>query len=138
MNHYVQIENSKVHTIMPSISLIVKVDTEDKRLLGTTYDEATGTFTGYRIALTVDKPTITADGVDTATITATVTNWDDTPANFNENIIFEVNGQQVTEPAVGGVASIPFTSLEAGVYSVVTKNEGYVMKNGSVEVTANA
>lgn len=135
MPNYVQVFNGMVVAEAFSPNTMVEVEGLDDRLLGTHYVD--GVFIGYKITLTVDKPAITADGTDTATITATVTNWDDTAANFSENIIFEVDGQQVSEAAVGGVASIPFTSLEAGVYTVVTKNEGYVMQNGSVEVTAS-
>lgn len=73
---YAQIgTNGKVHTVNQSSNRIVEVEADDSRLLGTSY--VNGAFIGYKIVLTTNKPSITADGADTATITATVHTWDD-------------------------------------------------------------
>src|SRR5690606_8379646 len=98
---YAQVHEGKVVAICDSPNKMVEIDALDNRMLGTTYDEATGRFIGHKIVLTADKQEIAADGVDEATITATVYNWDDTVAtDYAEDIVFEVDGIQVAEPPV--------------------------------------
>ncbi|HZG83824.1 Ig-like domain-containing protein [Paenibacillus sp.] len=138
MLKYVQVsESGVVHTIFDSPNKLIEVPAEtDSRVLGTHYVD--GAFIGYKIALTTDKPEIVADGVDTATITATVTTWDDQPAtDFADPIIFEFNGETQEVAPVGGVAEITLQSEEAESLQVVTTNGGYVIQNGSVEVLAD-
>jgi len=139
MNYFAHIDGNtgKVYAVSESQNNMVPAPSNDARLIGTT--QVDGQFIGYRIALATDKPEITANGTDAATITATVTTWDDQPAaDFTDDIIFEVEGQQVTASPENGVASIQFDSQEAGTYVIKTVNEGYVMQNGQVEVKANA
>jgi len=138
MHYYAQIgENGVVHTISELSNRLIEVEAFDTRMIGTFYDTKTERFIGYKIVLTTDKTSITADGVDSATITATVYSWDDTIAkDFNDNIILEVDNQQVAVLPEDGIARIPFTSEEPGTYTIHTANEGkFIMQNGSVEVT---
>lgn len=139
MNHFVHLTpDNKVYADGSSENDIVKVPALDTRLHGTTYDPVTGTFSGHKIVLTVDKPQITADGIDTAIITATVKNWDDAPSNAIPSIIFQVDG--VAQPPVAttnGVAELVFGSLEPKTHSITTANtDAMLMSNGSVSVVS--
>lgn len=73
----------------------------------------------FYTVLTVDKPTITADGMDTATITATLYNYlDQQQAADNSTVVmFELNGTTQTVTATNGVASITFNSAVPGTFS---------------------
>lgn len=140
MGYYAQLgATGKVHTVCELNNRMVEIETNDARLIGTIYDEATGQFVGYRIELTADKSEVIADGVEEALITATVYNWDGAIAeSYAGEITFEVSGIQVGEPVVNGVASIPFSSAEAGTYTIQTVNsDAELLSNGRVEVLAN-
>jgi hypothetical protein len=85
----------------------------------------------YHTKLTTDKTSILADGIDTATITATVYNYlGELQTTFTDPIIFEYDGQQISVTPVNGVASIDFTSKVAGEYVVRTVNSN--IRNGEV------
>lgn len=107
----------------------------DARLLGTTHKGA-GVFEGYYIILTADKKAILADGVDKAVITATVFNWDDTPATtFTTGIVFGINAVQQTVIPTNGVATTEVKSSIAGNFTVKTVND--IMRNGEVIISAS-
>lgn len=63
-------------------------------------------------ALTVDKPSIIADGVDSAVITATC------PAGLAE-LTFYVDGEPITRPVTQGVASLEITADIPGQISII-------------------
>jgi hypothetical protein len=89
----------------------------------------------YHTKLTTDKPSILADGVDTATITATVYNYlDEQQATWTGDIIFELDGVTQTVPTTNGVASITFNTSVAGEYTIKTVVGGF--RNGEVKVGA--
>jgi hypothetical protein len=112
----------------------IKINSFDFKLMGTSYSG--GNFIGYYITLTVDKSTITADGVDKAVITAKTFNYDDTPAtDYTTGIIFDVNGTQQTVAPVNGEATIEFKSSIAGNFTIKTVND--VIRNGEVTIIAS-
>lgn len=133
---YAQVFNGKVNTVAESPNTMIEIESMDERLLGTHYVD--GGFIGYKIVLTTNKNQIAADGEEEATITATVYTWQEIIAvDYTEDIIFEVDGVQLSETPVDGEISIPFTSEEAGKYTIKTVNaDQYIMSNGSVEVEA--
>ena len=137
MPNYAQIgEDNKVHTVQEIPNRLVEVQENDARLLGTIYNHETGEFIGYRINLTADKAEIIADGEDTATVTANVTTWDEQVGTlFDNDIAFEVNGQQIPATVIGGEATFEFASNETGTYTIKTVNEeDTVLSNGSIEI----
>lgn len=137
MPNYAQIgEDNKVHTVQEIPNRLVEVEENDARLLGTIYNHETGEFIGYRINLTADKTEIIADGEDTATVTANVTTWDEQAGTvFGHEIIFEVNGQQISAEVVNGQAIFEFASNEIGTFTIKTvNNENTIMSNGSIEI----
>ncbi len=134
---YAQIDdNGKVYAISQLASEIVELPAYDERYMGTTYDRATGTFIGYIIQLSADKTQIAADGVDTASITATVTDYLGNPApQFGDDIVFEVNGQLQAVTPEGGEAKLTLTSTQSGTLNVKTVNGGYVKQNDNVTIS---
>lgn len=60
--------------------------------------------------------------------------YEGNPVDYNGEIIFEFEGEQLTVQAVNGVAEIPFVVVDAGTYVVRTANPD--IENG--EVTINA
>jgi hypothetical protein len=78
----------------------------------------TNVVTYKRISVTVDKPSITADGIDTATITATI---DD--ATSTETIEL-YNGATLVDsnPAVAGSASFLVTMTQVGTLTLTVKS----------------
>lgn len=66
--------------------------------------------------LTSDKPSITANGVDTATLTATICDYLGVKQPLNLTATFSHNGIEVQASVVNGEASVPFTSAEVGVF----------------------
>ena len=128
--------NGKVHTIMETENIIIPLGVYDDRVVGTVYNEEKGEFEGYRITLTVDKQQITANGEDTATITATITTWNEQPGNdFDGDIIFEVNGAEIPVTVTNGQAVFEFASNEIGTYEIKTANkEMTILSNDSIEI----
>ena len=128
--------NGKVHTIMETENIIIPLGVYDDRVVGTVYNEEKGEFEGYRITLTVDKQQITANGEDTATITATITTWNEQPVNdFDGDIIFEVNGAEIPVTVTNGQAVFEFASNEIGTYEIKTANkEMTILSNDSIEI----
>lgn len=128
--------NGKVHTIMETENIIIPLGVYDDRVVGTVYNEEKGEFEGYRITLTVDKQQITANGEDTATITATITTWNEQPGNdFDGDIIFEVNGAEIPATVTNGQAVFEFASNEIGTYEIKTANkEMTILSNDSIEI----
>lgn len=104
------------------------------RLMGTTYKS--GIFEGYYITLSADKPQITANGVDTATITAKVFNYLDVAQNTFADIIFSCDGVQQMKPFVNGMATITITSTIAKAIDIKTLNTVDIIKNGEVIINA--
>ena len=137
MRYYAHIDESgKVYALSNSPNLIVKVEEEDQRMLGTTYDESKGEFVGYRISLSSDKAQIQADGEDVATITASIATWDDQPAtDFDGDVIFEVDGTEIPAAVINGQATFEFASNEIGTYEIKTANkEMTILSNDSIEI----
>jgi hypothetical protein len=142
-NLYAQIgENGKVFSVSdlsgevnhPDMIPITEEQYNNPNMFITSY--VNGEFIGFYTELTIDKPTILADGTDTATITATIYNYlDELQADSIEPIIFELDGAK-TSPIVPveGKASITFNTSVVDVYVVRTAIEGY--RNGEVEVKA--
>lgn len=60
--------------------------------------------------------------------------YEGNPVDYNGEIIFEFEGEQLVAKAVNGVAEIPFVVVDAGTYVVRTANPD--IENG--EVTINA
>ncbi len=134
MNFFAQVGKSgKVHTITPSENDMIKISSNDERIIGTRYDPETGTFVGMKVALSIDKSQIDSDGVDTATVTASIYNWDDTVSEYDGDIVFDVDGQIRAVDANSGLAEITFSSQENGVHEIKTVNDN-MMSNGLVVI----
>ncbi|GEM_PF-2813774 len=121
-----------------SPNTMIEISELDSRQLGTWY--INDQFVGYRIKLTTDKPEITADGQETATITATIYNWDDTIAtDFAHDILFDVEGEQIPVTPTDGTVLLEYASEEPGTVTITTSNgeDQYVMSNDTVEVVAH-
>lgn len=88
----------------------------------------------FNIGLNADKAVIIADGVNTATITATIYNYLEEPQIQNIDIIFELDGQEQIVTAVDGVASITFNTEVAGEYTFTANVPNY--RSGEVKVVA--
>lgn len=72
-----------------------------------------------RITVTVDKPQITANGIDTATITATV----DNPASTEPIEFYDRAGTLIqTVACVNGQAQLPITATTPGDIVVIAKS----------------
>lgn len=67
-------------------------------------------------------------------ITARYLDYDGNPVDYNGEIIFEFEGEQLVTQAVNGVAEIPFKVVDAGVYVVRTANPD--IENGEVVINA--
>lgn len=135
MYHYAQInEQGKVHTVMDSISKLVEIDARDERLNGTTYDAETSQFVGYRITLSVDKPSIVADGVDMAVVTANVLNWDETPSTYAGEVTLDINGESKVITAVEGIAEAEIIATSVGILNVKSVND--FLSNGEVTIVS--
>ena len=89
----------------------------------------------YHVKLIVDKPTISADGEDIATVTAKVYNYLDEPqSDFTGDIIFELDGETQAVQTTNGEASITVQSLEPGKMIIRTTIPNF--RNGEIEVEA--
>lgn len=131
--YFVQVNDAnKVFALSQLSSRIIEVAANDERLLGTSYID--GTFVGYKIALTADKTQITANGIGAATITATTTNWDGTPAISYASVTFKVNSVEYPTNCTNGVATFAVTADVTGNY-VVSVTDDIMSKN---EVTVSA
>lgn len=89
----------------------------------------------YHTEITVDKPSIASDGVNTATITATIKNYlGEVQTASTEPVVFEINGLQ-SDPIipVNGAANITYQSTVPGVKTIKTVVPNY--RNGEIEVT---
>lgn len=87
------------------------------------------------IVLTVDKPIITADGIDTAIITATVYDANDSiDTNRTNDIIFILDGQIFNATVSNGTASLTFNTVTTGEYYISTDN--IATKNNGIKVVA--
>jgi hypothetical protein len=85
--------------------------------------------------LTTDKSSILADGIDTATITATVYNYlDEQQTGWTGDIVFDLDGATQTVSTTNGVASITFNTSVAGEYMIKTVVDGF--RNGEVKAVA--
>lgn len=91
----------------------------------------------FKFHLTVDKPTISADGTDTATITATILNYLDEPqtGDNSTDVVFELDGQQQVVRAENGTASITFRAEAPGTYRFAVYGVGDFL-TGGIEVRA--
>ncbi|NPV70284.1 MAG: hypothetical protein HPY55_06520 [Firmicutes bacterium] len=82
-----------------------------------TFDEAgqpSGVIIYERLAVVTDKAQIVADGVDTATVTVMLPDGAE-----DGEVIFEVNGEQAAvTTTVNRMATLEFSSAEAGVYGI--------------------
>ncbi|MBE3590016.1 MAG: hypothetical protein IMW98_04215 [Firmicutes bacterium] len=78
---------------------------------GDVWDGAT--ITRATLTVTIDKPTIAANGTDTATVTAQVS--DD---QWSGDVLFEVAGQTYVVPASGGKATFTVSSTTPGDIAV--------------------
>jgi hypothetical protein len=89
----------------------------------------------FHIKLSTDKPTITANGTDAATITAKVYNYLDEPqTDWTGEIIFELDGEQQAIQTTNGEVSITVQSEDTGKLVIRTAIPNF--RNGEVEVTA--
>lgn len=87
------------------------------------------------IRLTVDKQQITANGTETATITANVLDYLGNPRpEYSEDVLFMVNGELHAQPSVSGSATITLTSDAVGTIDVMTVNPS--VRNEVVSVYA--
>lgn len=134
---YAQINNDKVTTVMETPARFVEIETIDYRLLGCTYDSETGTFTGHKITLALDKQYILADGADTVRVSATIKTWDDQDAlsTFTAPILFVVDGtpKLVTKKAAGYY--VDYKSTAAGTKQIATQDDKFISQN-SVSILA--
>ncbi len=85
-------------------------------------DPTTKALTIYpRLTISTDKPQITSDGVDTATVTVSVQDTVQPHAiNFTVN-----NGSPVVVNTVNGVATLPITTTVPGDYVVTASSDIY-------------
>lgn len=136
MPNYNQIdETGRVIAQAFSPNSMIEIPELESRHLGTWY--MNGQFVGYHIKLTADKQEIAADGLDTAMITATIYNWDQSVAtDFTHDILFTVDEERIPVAPTNGVAVLEFASEEPGVVTISTVNgeDQYVMSNDMVEV----
>ncbi|WP_157999745.1 invasin domain 3-containing protein [Paenibacillus elgii] len=104
--------------------------------MNTFYDTETGQFIGIRVILSADKTEITADGTDTATVTASFKNWDGTPAEYEKDLIATVDGIRTVVKKANGVYEIKISSTEAGTKTVtlMTAADPHLMESNSVTV----
>lgn len=139
MYYFAHIEEStkKVKGVSEAQDNILHIDSMDTRLLGTTYDPETGTFSGHKITLAADKQYIMADGVDTIRITATIKTWDDQDAGetFTAPILFIVDSvpKLITKKTAGYY--VDYKTTVAGTKEVRTQDAAFISQ-GSVAVLA--
>jgi len=137
--NYYQVDSNtnKVVAAAFSPNIMVETPTLDDRVLGCTYDPATGTFTGYKIMLTKDKSYIMADGAETARITASIKTWDDQDANdtYTDPILFVIDGtpKLVTKKPDG--YWIEYKTATPGTKQIRTQDDHFIAQ-GSVSVLA--
>ncbi len=135
--YYAQLDGKgKVHTIcqlageVNALNLI-GIDAIDSNYLGSYYDRQAGTF--QHIEITADKTAITANGLDTATVTAKV------PAVLAEITFYHaVNGEAIVTVPVDSVthtATLQVTATTPGVIKI-RAGEQTVGRLSEVEVTA--
>jgi hypothetical protein len=87
------------------------------------------------IKLSVSKDTILADGVDFATVTAKIYNYENLYQVSDQRIIlFNIDGSVIEVPAVDGQASIDIDSSVSGEINIKTVNEN--VRNGEVVIHA--
>jgi hypothetical protein len=85
-------------------------------------------FVYKRISISADKLQITADGIDTATITATV----DDPNSTETIELYHSDTLVDSKPAVNGVATFEVTMTEPGTLTLTVKS---TTKYGKADVT---
>lgn len=89
----------------------------------------------FHIKLTTDKSTISANGIDTATITAKIYDYQNNFIDsFASNISFEIDGNVQTVKASKGVSTISFSSSVVGEYEVFASVPNY--RGASIKVVA--
>ncbi|WP_128893637.1 hypothetical protein [Longirhabdus pacifica] len=139
MKSYAQVnEYNKVMAVCNVPVNYVEVSSADDRLLGTTYDEQSGQFTGYRPVVAIDKEVIVANGNNTATVTCTIETWDGQEVeSFDEKILLRVNEQQPVEITLNteGIATFTITCEEEGMHSIVIYGEA-LMESAAIELKA--
>lgn len=135
--YYAQLDNkNRVHTVCElsgkvEATNLVPIETWDESLLGSYYDPTTNTF--QHIEVSVDKVTIRADGVDTATVTAKA------PAVLTEITFYHADtGEPIATVPVDPVthtATLQVTATTPGVICI-RAGEPTVTRLNEVVITA--
>lgn len=97
----------------------VEITSLDGSLLGRTY-KGNGEFYP-RLTISTDKPQVTANGIDTATLTVTVQD------TINPHAIFFTvnNGIPVNVNTLNGMATLPITTTLIGDYVITATSDLY-------------
>lgn len=129
MPTYAQIQNGRVIAISDGPSTMVLLDTNDTRLLGTTYNgpapaaAVASDFAGYKATVTADKSEIAADGVETVTISIAIQDWKGEPAeDFDGTITITINGSRKDLPVTDGAASYVYKTAAIGSKTISTQD----------------
>ncbi|NEN84353.1 Ig-like domain-containing protein [Paenibacillus elgii] len=135
MYYYAQADsNGKVHTVCQLSGMIIPIENSDERLRGTMYDPETNTFCGIRPILSMNKSEIKADGIDSATITVTFQNWDESPADYDKDLTLSIGGKTATAAKTDGKYSFIITGSEPGMKTVKVTNQD-LMESAELSLT---
>lgn len=129
-------DQGKVYGISMNGSMIVPIPAYDSNYMNTFYDAETGQFIGIRVTLSVDKTEITADGTDTATVTASFKNWDGTHAEYEKDLVASVDGARTVVKKTNGVYKIEISGMQSGTktVSILTATDPHLMDSQPVKV----
>ncbi|NOU95578.1 hypothetical protein GC093_20430 [Paenibacillus sp. LMG 31456] len=145
MPFYAQIQNGKVIAISEGPSEMVLLESNDNKLLGTSYiglsqpfGDATS-FSGLKATLTADKTEFAADGVDVVTISVAIKNWKgEDVEEFAGMIKINVNGSRKDLTVTAGQATYVYKTTTIGKKNISTQDaDGYpYILHGAVSVEA--
>ncbi|KPV60711.1 hypothetical protein QJ48_04030 [Paenibacillus sp. A3] len=129
-------EQGKVYGVSMNPSIMVPLPVYDSNYMNTFYDEKTGQFIGIRITLSADKTEISADGTDTATVTASFKNWDGTPAEYTKDLVVSVDGVRTVLKKEKGTYKMKLSSAVEGIktISIITSEDPHLMDSQPVKV----
>ena len=133
-------DQGKVYGVSMNPSMIVPLPAYDSSYMNTFYDAETGQFIGIRITLSADKTEITADGTDTATVTASFKNWDGTPAEYEKDLVAAIDGVRTVVKKTNGVYEIKISGTQEGTktVSIFTAADPHLMESNTVQVQLRA
>lgn len=122
---YVQCDdNGKVFAISEINCNLVEVPEYNDNLIGTTYNSETREFSGLRIALSTSKlNTVIGEKVQ---ITATITNWDNSPCSYEGQVHFWIGDTRKSVEADNGVAMLSYEAEAKGTVLIRVDDEEFI------------